>query len=93
MTDNEPRPPRAPTPQGVQGAGPGNRHGLPPDDSPGWGARQDRPFHPEGGRPAADPEGEAAKLLARARTGPPAEGDAGPLGVAAERDGKDEPAR
>jgi hypothetical protein len=67
-----------PTPQGPSAAGPGDAHGAPPDDAPGpWGTGE-RPFHPEGGKPARDPDAAAAELLARAQSGPPAAGDAGP---------------
>lgn len=72
-TDSEP------TRQGPNAAGPGNAHAAPPpDDAPGpWGT-DERPFHPEGGKPASDPDKTAAELLARSRGGPSAEGDAGP---------------
>ena len=67
-----------PTQQGPNAAGPGDAHGAPPDDAPGpWGTAE-RPFHPEGGKPARDPDAAAAEFLARAKSGPPAAGDAGP---------------
>jgi hypothetical protein len=67
-----------PTRQGPNAAGAGDAHGAPPDDAPGpWGTGE-RPFHPEGGKPADDPDKVAAELLARANPGPRAEGDAGP---------------
>jgi hypothetical protein len=77
MTDNNEA--RAePTRQGPNAAGPGDAHGAPPDDAPGpWGTGE-RPFHPEGGKPAHDPDKAAAELLDRANPGPRAEGDAGP---------------
>ncbi len=70
-----------PTPQGPKAAGPGNAHGVPPEDSPGDSGLDERPFHPEGGRPAADPEAMAQRVLKQAETGPKSKGDAGPLGV------------
>lgn len=73
-----------PTPQGPQNAGPGNAHGAPVEDSPGPSGLDLRPFDPEGGRPASDPEAMAERVLKQAETGPKAEGDAGPLGVAKE---------
>jgi hypothetical protein len=86
MTDRKPGTSRAddtrsdePTPQGFGSAGPGNAHGLPPDKSSGDAGMEARPF--TGGRPAADPEAMARRVLDQARTGPPAEGDAGPLGA------------
>ena len=67
-----------PTQQGPSAAGPGDAHGAPPDDAPGpWGTGE-RPFHPEGGKPAQNPDEAAAEVLARANPGPRAEGDAGP---------------
>ena len=66
------------TRQGPNAAGPGDAHGAPPDDAPGpWGTGE-RPFHPEAGKPAHDPEEAAAEVLARSNSGPPAAGDAGP---------------
>jgi hypothetical protein len=77
MTDKNAMRARA-TRQGPSAAGPGNAHGTPPADAPGpWGTGE-RPFHPEGGKPAHDPEKAAAELLARANPGPRAEGEAGP---------------
>ncbi len=78
-----------PTQQGPNAAGPGDAHGAPPDDAPGpWGTAE-RPFHPEGGKPARDPDAAAAELLARAKSGPQAAGDAGPeaAGDAGEKGG------
>ena len=79
-----------PTQQGPSAAGPGDAHGAPPDDAPGpWGTGE-RPFHPEGGKPAQNPDGAAAEVLARANPGPRAEGDAGPEAAGnakAEREG------
>ena len=70
--------PAEPTRQGPNAAGLGDAHGDPPADAPGpWGTGE-RPFHPEGGEPAHDPNKVAAELLARANPGPRAEGDAGP---------------
>ncbi len=68
-----------PTPQGFKAAGPGNLHGIPPEDSPGDAGLDLKPFHPEGGRPAQDPEAMAQRVLDQGREGPPASGDAGPL--------------
>ena len=69
---------RPPTPQGPNAAGPGNRHYGPPRDAPGpWGTGE-VPFHPEGGKPAADPAQAAEALLRHGEDGPPAVGDAGP---------------
>jgi hypothetical protein len=86
MTDRKPETPREhgrrakePTPQGFGSAGPGNAHGLPPDESSGDAGMEACPFTE--GRPAADPEAMARRVLDQARTGPPAEGDAGPLGA------------
>ena len=77
MTDQD-ETPAGPTHQGPNAAGPGNMHGAPPDDAPGrWGTGE-RSFHPEGGKPADDPDKVAAELLARANPGPRAGGDAGP---------------
>ncbi len=77
MMDNT-ETPAEPTNQGPNAAGPGDAHAAPPDDAPGpWGTGE-RPFHPEGGKPAQDPDKVAAELLARANRGPRAEGDAGP---------------
>ncbi|MCB4820985.1 hypothetical protein [Roseicella aerolata] len=74
-----------PTQQGPNAAGPGDRHALPPEDAPQpWGTGE-KPFHPEGGKPAANPEAEAEKLLARQRTGQAAEGDAGPKAAGKDR--------
>ena len=79
-----------PTQQGPSAAGPGDAHGAPPDDAPGpWGTGE-RPFHPEGGKPAQNPDEAAAEVLARANPGPRAEGDAGPEAAGnakAEREG------
>lgn len=67
-----------PTGQGPNAAGPGNRHYGPPRDAPGpWGTGEE-PFHPEGGKPAAEPGKAAAEVLSHAKDGPSAEGDAGP---------------
>lgn len=67
-----------PTHQGPNAAGPGNAHGIPPDDAPGpWGSAE-RPFHPEGGKPASDPDRVAAELLARSNNDARATDDAGP---------------
>ncbi len=78
MPEHTPRAKPGPTHQGPNAAGPGDTHGVPPDDAPGpWGTGE-RPFHPEGGKPAHDPDKVAAELLARANPGPRAEGDAGP---------------
>ncbi len=75
-----------PTRQGPNAAGPGDAHGAPPDDAPRpWGTGE-KPFHPEGGKPASDPDAAAAEVLARAKSGPRATGDAGPE-AAAEKDG------
>jgi hypothetical protein len=86
MTDGKPETPHAhdrrsnePTPQGFGSAGPGNAHGLPPDNSSGDAGMEARPFTE--GRPAADPEAMAQRVLDQARKGPRAEGDAGPLGA------------
>jgi hypothetical protein len=86
MNDRKPETPhddggrsKAPTPQGFGSAGPGNAHGLPPDRSSGDAGSEARPFTE--GRPAADPEAMARRVLDQARKGPPAEGDAGPLGA------------
>ncbi len=82
--------PSGSTRQGPNAAGPGDAHGAPPDDAPGpWGTGE-RPFHPEGGKPARDPDKAAAELLARGKSGPPAAGDAGPEAAGdaeAEREG------
>ena len=78
-----------PTQQWPNAAGPGNAHGAPPGDAPGpWGTGE-RPFHPEDGKPARDPDKAAAELLARANGGPQAAGDAGPeaAGDAGEKGG------
>ena len=83
--DSPPRAGKPPTPQGFQAAGPGNAHGVPPGDAPGHDGEATRPFHPEGGKPAADPEAMAKRLLDAANPGPPAEGDAGPLGAGEHR--------
>jgi hypothetical protein len=77
---------RHPTPQGPKAAGPGNAHGVQPDDAPDDSNQQERPFDPDGGRPAADPDATAERVLKQAERGPKTEGDAGPLGVA----GRDE---
>jgi hypothetical protein len=78
--------PGPPTHQGPNAAGPGNVHGIPPDDAPGpWGTGE-RPFHPEGGKPAANPEEVAKAVLARSNPGPRAEGDAGPEAAGDGRD-------
>ena len=80
MTDQNETPAK-PTHQGPNAAGPGDAHGAAPDDAPGpWGTGE-RPFHPEGGKPARDPDKAAAELLARANPGPRAEGEAGPEAV------------
>jgi len=78
--EDKPRDQR-PTAQGFQAAGPGNEHGDPVPDSPAQSGTDERPFHPEGGRPAEDPDAKAAELLRRANKGPEAEGDAGPTGA------------
>ena len=79
---NENETPAGPTHQGRNVAGPGNAHGVPPDDAPGpWGTGE-RPFHPEGGKFARDPDKGAAELLANANPGPRAESDAGPEAAA-----------
>ena len=68
----------APTQQGPNAAGPEDRNALPPEDAPQpWGTGE-KPFHPDGGKPAADPEAKAEELLAQHRSGRAAEGDAGP---------------
>jgi hypothetical protein len=78
-----------PTQQGPNAAGPGNARGAPPDDAPGpWGTAE-RPFHPEGGKPAHDPDKAAAELLAKSNSGPRAAGDAGPE-AAGDAEGKAE---
>ena len=78
MTDENSGKASGPTRQGPNAAGPGDAHGAPPDDAPGpWGTGE-RPFHPEGGKPARDPDAAAAEVLARAKSGPSAAGDAGP---------------
>jgi hypothetical protein len=69
-----------PTRQGPKAAGPGNLHGIPPEDSPGDSALDLRPFAE--GRPAKDPEEMARRTLRQSERGPKAQGDAGPLGVA-----------
>jgi hypothetical protein len=69
-----------PTPQGPQGAGPGNRHGAPPRDIDAPSGLPEHPFDAEAGRPAKDPEAMARKVLDEANPGPKAEGDAGPMG-------------
>ena len=70
--------PAVPTHQGSNAAGLGDAHDAPLADASGpWGPGE-RPFHPEGGKPADDPDKVAAELLARANPGPRAEGDAGP---------------
>ncbi len=81
MTDKTEKP-AEPTGQGPNAAGPGNAHGAPPADAPGPYGTGERPFHPEGGKPARDPDKTAAELLARANPGPRAEGDAGPEAAA-----------
>ncbi|SDB63245.1 hypothetical protein [Belnapia rosea] len=69
---------QGPTHQGPNAAGPGNLHSEPPRDAPGpWGTGE-RPFHPEGGKPAADPARAAEAVLSHGNPGPAAEGDAGP---------------
>ena len=74
-----------PTAQGPNAAGPGNRHYGPPRDAPDpWGTGEE-PFHPEGGKPAADPDKAAAELLAHANDGPRASGDAGPTAAVRNR--------
>jgi hypothetical protein len=82
--------PGEPTPQGFQSAGPGNVHGVPPEDSPAQGGLEERPFSPEGGRPAANPEKKAQRALDQSREGPRAEDDAGPLGAEAEARKRDQ---
>jgi hypothetical protein len=76
--------PGEPTPQGFQSADPGNVHGVPPGDSPALGGLEERPVSPEGGRPAADPERMARRVLDQAREGPRTKDDAGPLGAETE---------
>ncbi|WP_372623169.1 hypothetical protein [Falsiroseomonas sp.] len=78
-----------PTPQGYQAAGPGNLHGVPPDDAPGEPGAERVPFHPDAGRPAEDTEAMAQRVLDQARRGPPAKGDAGPL-AAGQTEGSDD---
>lgn len=73
---------RTGTPQGPQAAGPGNRHGLPPGDALGPSGGGEHAFGEEGCKPTADPEEAAKRFLEQRRSGPPAEGDAGPLGAA-----------
>jgi hypothetical protein len=69
---------RPPTPQGPNPAGPGNRHYGPPRDAPGpWGTGE-KSFHPEGGKPAADPAEAAEELLAHGKDGKAAAGNVGP---------------
>lgn len=82
MADEKGRRGGAPTPQGPKSAGPGNRHGVMPEDSPDDSAL-DRlgPTPREEARPAEDPDAMAERVRDRARTGPQAEGDAGPLGA------------
>ena len=76
--DHQDKDAAGPTLQGPNAAGPGDAHGVPPDDAPGpWGTGE-RPFHPEGGKAARDPGKAAAEVLERAKEGPPAAGDAGP---------------
>lgn len=69
---------KQPTAQGPEAAGPGNRHGTPPDNAPGLWGTGERSFDPAGGKPAAKPEETARKVLDQANPGPKAEGDAGP---------------
>lgn len=58
-----------PTPQG-----PGDRHGVPPDDAPGLWGTGERPLDPTGGKPAADPKEAVRKVLDQGNTGPEAAG-------------------
>ena len=69
---------KRPTAQGPEAGGPGNRNAAPPEDAPPpWGTAE-RPFDPEGGKPAANPDEVAKEVLARANPGPKAPGNAGP---------------
>ncbi|MBC9180341.1 hypothetical protein [Pseudoroseomonas ludipueritiae] len=63
------------TPQGLGAQGPGNAHGTP---SAHERDTEDKPFDPEGGRPASDTEAMARKVLDYANKGPRADGDPGP---------------
>jgi hypothetical protein len=75
MSDRDKRPPTA---QGPNAAGPGNKHYGPPRDAPGpWGTGE-KPFHPEGGKPAADPAKAAEEVLRQAKDSHSAVGDVGP---------------
>ena len=63
------------TPQGLGAQGPGNAHGTPAAHERDTG---DKPFDPEGSKPASDTEAMARKVLDYANKGPRAAGDAGP---------------
>jgi hypothetical protein len=64
-----------PAGQGLGAQGPGNQHGIPAAHEPDTEAR---PFDPQGGKPAQDPDAMAKKLLDHANTGPQSADDMGP---------------
>ncbi|RKK01001.1 hypothetical protein EBE87_00745 [Pseudoroseomonas wenyumeiae] len=66
------------TPQGPGAQGPGNAHGTPAEHEPDT---EDKPFDPEGGKPASDTEAMAWKVLDYANKGPSAGRGAGPEGA------------
>lgn len=67
-----------PRPQGLGAQGPGNAHGIPADHEPDV---EGRPFSPEGGRPAQDPDAMARKVLNRTPPGPASDDGAGSDGA------------